>query len=350
MQKLLSICIPTFNRAFYLHKCLQSITSQLNEDVASQIEIVVIDNSSTDNTEGTVSAFIKRGYTIEYIKNESNIGLDGNITKAFTVAKGKYVQVLGDDDYWISDKIASLLKLLSTSEVGIIYLNPISFKDDNSLPIVKGNSTNKYFYFKDSNDFLERLGIMTTFTSSNVVNKNLVYQDLNFDINRFLGTEVNLLNWIYTAALKANLNVVTKDYFIASKADNNYGYKFFTVFGRNFNLVLAYFATVGLEKRVIRRINYILTVIFFPKYLININSSHWSFSDNKEEIWNFLLKYRDNDYINKLFLQQTFKNGVKVDVISRLLKLLIISAAKLRILLRFSLLYLGGRFYLKVIK
>ena len=149
---------------------------------------------------------------------------------------------------------------------------------------------------------------MATFTSSNVFNKELVISQPDFVMNRFLGTDVNLLNWIFTAALAAKVNVLTKDYFIGSKADNNSGYKFFKVFGVNFNLVLDYFINKGLKKAVADRINYVLTVYFFPKYLKNLNKDKWAYDDNKEEILAFLKKYRNGDQLNQIFL--TNKSGL----------------------------------------
>lgn len=53
---LLSICIPTYNRAEYLRRTLDSIVSQ--EDFDSNCEIVTSDNSYTDNTEGVCRNYI----------------------------------------------------------------------------------------------------------------------------------------------------------------------------------------------------------------------------------------------------------------------------------------------------
>jgi len=278
----------------------------MDPNIIDKIELIVIDNDSKDNTKEVVSAFIDSGQAITYFKNESNIGLDGNITRAFEVANGKYVQVLGDDDYWIPGKLNDLIVMLAQVDAGVIYLKPYSFIDDNEQK--EFITSNAYYLFKDGNQFLEKINIMSTFTSSNVFNKELVISQPDFVMNRFLGTDVNLLNWIFTAALAAKVNVLTKDYFIGSKADNNSGYKFFKVFGINFNLVLDYFKANGLNKYVADRINYVLTVYFFPKYLKNLNNDKWAYDDNKEEILAFLKKYRGGDQLNQIFL--TNKGGL----------------------------------------
>lgn len=300
MQKLLSICIPTFNRSSYLNTCLNSIVEQLDDYSWAQIELIVIDNNSPDDTEYIVKSFVDKGFPVQYYKNKTNIGLDGNLTRAFDVASGKYVQVLGDDDIWIKGKIKDLLTFLKNNDCGVIYLKPYSFTSD-ELPHILPR-TQKYDVFYDSNEFVYNINIMITFTSSNIVNKTIVVQNDNFVLDRFLGTEVNLLNWIFTALLNTKCNVITKDYFIGSKADNNSGYKFFKVFGTNFNIVLDYFLKNGLKTYVARRINYMLTVYFFPKYLTKIDSSNWTYDDNLDEIKSFLKTYRGADQLNKIFL------------------------------------------------
>jgi abequosyltransferase len=308
MVKLLSICIPTYNRADYLNICINSITSQYQDLPVNQLEVIIIDNDSKDNTKEIVYSYINKGYGIQYIKNETNIGLDGNITKAFDVATGKYVLIFGDDDLWFKGKIKKLLNILSDTEAGIVYIKPISFSIyDEDLDV--GNDTNKVYVFNKPNDFLFKIDIMVTFTSSNVINKHLVVKQRDFKLNQFLGTDLNLLNWIYTAALAAPINILTQDFYIASQSDNNSGYKFFKVFGESFNNIMNYFKTKGLQQNVIKHVNYILTTIFFPVYLKKISNDDWSYDDRKEEVYSFLQRYRNKDILCRLFLIETYKNG-----------------------------------------
>lgn len=348
MKKLLSICIPTYNRGQYLDTCLESIVDQIDNLISDSIEIVVVDNDSIDNTVEIVNKFINAGHNIEYVKNDSNIGLDGNITKAFELAQGKYVQVLGDDDFWVHGKISQLLKLLSTEEFGVVYLSPLGFKERRELNTMKAD-TNKFYIYKDGNDFLYSINIMSTFTSSNVINKNLVLAQGDFKLNRFLGTDVNLLNWIFTAALNSNYNVITKDFYIAAKEENNGGYKFFNVFGINFNIVLDYFEKQGMKSFVTERINYMLTALFFPKYLEKINGEAWAFNDKRDEILIFLSKYRNADTLNKIFLLSILKSP-KRPGLNNYLKFIIKSYNSILFRTSGLLGMLRGKIYTKVLK
>ena len=73
MQRpLLSLCIPTYNRSFYLEKSLASIVKQ-KEFLEGKVEIVVSDNASTDETQATVLSFGEKYENVRYYRNEENI-------------------------------------------------------------------------------------------------------------------------------------------------------------------------------------------------------------------------------------------------------------------------------------
>jgi len=82
-KPILSICIPTYNRAEYLDKSIASIVSQ-NEFNSEDVELVISDNASTDNTEEVVRKYQKQYKNIFYSKNEEN-----NVDKNFPTVIGK---------------------------------------------------------------------------------------------------------------------------------------------------------------------------------------------------------------------------------------------------------------------
>lgn len=88
---LLTIAIPTYNRADLLSVCLNSITSQIDSNIAERIEVIVFDNNSIDHTTSVVDTYINNGFAIKYYKNEVNIGADKNIASCFIKANGVYV-------------------------------------------------------------------------------------------------------------------------------------------------------------------------------------------------------------------------------------------------------------------
>ncbi len=94
---LVSICIPTFNRA---HSVWRTIESSIHQTYKN-IEIIVVDNASTDDTREVVMKYAKRDPRVKYFRNETNIGSGNNFLKCAEYASGFYMQALGSDD-WLS--------------------------------------------------------------------------------------------------------------------------------------------------------------------------------------------------------------------------------------------------------
>lgn len=96
---ILSICIPTYNRAEYIGEAIESVLQQITPDIKEKVEICVSDNASTDNTENLVKEYQKKNIcNIVYYKNKENIGADRNFLKVIEIANGEYCWWLGSDD------------------------------------------------------------------------------------------------------------------------------------------------------------------------------------------------------------------------------------------------------------
>lgn len=92
---LVSIGIPTYNRASTLKKTLDSLVCQTYDN----IEIIVSDNCSpNDETEKVVRSFSDRDNRVKYYKQEENLGLYYNFKFVFDVSKGDYFTWTADDD------------------------------------------------------------------------------------------------------------------------------------------------------------------------------------------------------------------------------------------------------------
>ncbi len=89
---LISFCIPTYNRSGYVGRCIESVLAYPGND----IEVIVLDNQSTDNTLEIIQGY--RDSRLVILQNELNIGARANIRKILNFAKGKYCFYLTDDD------------------------------------------------------------------------------------------------------------------------------------------------------------------------------------------------------------------------------------------------------------
>jgi len=110
---LLSICIPTYNRLYYLRELLGSILPQA--EVAG-VEICVSDNHSEDGTGRFVEDLLKEKISaLRYIRQPENIGIDRNMNAAISMARGQYIYPIGDDDMLPAGTLLKILTELKTS-------------------------------------------------------------------------------------------------------------------------------------------------------------------------------------------------------------------------------------------
>jgi len=98
---ILSILIPTYNRAEYLIKNIQMLENYIvKNNFQKDIEIIVSNNCSKDNTKEFLEAFRKKTFIdIKIYNQEQNLGLEKNALFVLDKANGENVMFLGDDDY-----------------------------------------------------------------------------------------------------------------------------------------------------------------------------------------------------------------------------------------------------------
>lgn len=125
MNKLLTIAIPTYNRAEYLDKQLGWLAEAI-KGYESDCEILVSDNCSTDHTQSIISKWqnILKNITFKSNKNSENIGVMRNIMYCLTAAKTQYVWAIGDDDPIQKRAVAYVIDKLKTHEnLSLLFLN-----------------------------------------------------------------------------------------------------------------------------------------------------------------------------------------------------------------------------------
>jgi glycosyltransferase involved in cell wall biosynthesis len=103
-----SVVIPTFNRPLYLRSTIASVIDQTFKN----IEIIVHDNASVEDPTPIVTAI--GDSRIRIYRNATNIGQTANIVTACSRATGKYIAILGDDDLWEPDFLATLVPPLDS--------------------------------------------------------------------------------------------------------------------------------------------------------------------------------------------------------------------------------------------
>lgn len=112
----LSICIPTYNRRDILKGTLDEILSYPNDD----IEVIVIDNASTDGTDKMLDNY--EDFRLKVRRNALDTGMFSNQLEAVFGGSGKYTVCLMDRDRMYAGKMQELISFLRRTDVGIIRI------------------------------------------------------------------------------------------------------------------------------------------------------------------------------------------------------------------------------------
>jgi glycosyltransferase involved in cell wall biosynthesis len=95
----ISVVIPTYNRAHLIKASLQSVLDQ----TLQPLEIIVVDDFSTDNTEEVVQSL--NSPLIKYVKNQRKKGANGARNTGILMAQGEFIAFHDSDDIWLPDKL-----------------------------------------------------------------------------------------------------------------------------------------------------------------------------------------------------------------------------------------------------
>lgn len=117
---LVSICIPTFNQFSFILETLESCLRQ----TYSNIEIIVVDDCSTDQTAVAIKKYVATHTGIRFIQNSVNLGVERNWNLALASARGIFIKILCGDDLLSSDCIEKQVEaLLKFPDVAMVSCN-----------------------------------------------------------------------------------------------------------------------------------------------------------------------------------------------------------------------------------
>jgi len=123
----LSVVIPSYNRAHYIETAIDSVFDQKVDN----IEIILVDDGSTDNTRELVQN--KYGDRIRYFYQE-NQGIPGARNTGIKEARGDYIAFLDSDDYWRPEKLKQQLAMIAEHpDYGLVATCCASIRLDGSF-------------------------------------------------------------------------------------------------------------------------------------------------------------------------------------------------------------------------
>lgn len=124
MKPLISVIIPTFNRAVLVQQAVESVLAQ---EGSHRFEIIVIDDGSTVQTAHALARF---DGSIRYVRQD-NAGLNPARNHGLRLAQGEFIALLDDDDVWLPFKTNVLLSAIARfPEAGFVHSNFFIWKPD----------------------------------------------------------------------------------------------------------------------------------------------------------------------------------------------------------------------------
>ena len=162
-EGLVSVITPIYNAEKYLADTLNSVFAQDYKD----IEIVLVDDCSKDNSAKIISEFQKSHPEIVYFLQEKNMGAGAARNKALELARGQYVAFLDSDDIWMPDKIGRQISLMKEKNSPFSY-TAIEMMDE------KGETTKGKRKLRETCDYKYLLHNTIIATSSVVVDRSIL--------------------------------------------------------------------------------------------------------------------------------------------------------------------------------
>ena len=251
MPLLLSVCLPTYNRASLLDGALRAALGQITPAMRGAVEVVVLDNASPDATPDVV-ARAQADFphvTLRHVRRPENIGPDANFCDAPNQARGEFVYLLSDDDILLPGAIDRLLEVLRQHpSLDAVSLNVRQFWEDPGEERPGAYLIDADRLLPDRDQALAFLRTHITFLSCIAFRRENV---LGRDYRSFFDTNLAQAYMFLDALAPGRGMYATQRAYLAQRADNNEGFDFFRVFATNFSDLMRHAEAAGYSRKAV---------------------------------------------------------------------------------------------------
>lgn len=215
---LLSIVIPTYNGESTLKNLLTNLSQQIVELDTTSVSIVINDDCSHDNTSQIADSFSKKYSFINSYKNQKNLGMDLNFLRTASLAQGKFIWFMGQDDEPLPDAIKIVYEILNKDqEAALIYANYSQY-DQKKRRIITSSMLNEESFaqsymkenihcFADEKAFLKHYKDFPSFLPATVTKKEFLFND---QYTEFIGTHFVQYAAVALNSHRGNIYTITK--------------------------------------------------------------------------------------------------------------------------------------------
>lgn len=297
-QPLLTIAIPTFNRSMILNEALKKLLPQINE-FNGEIELVISDNASTDNTLEIIDNNLNLFSNINFLlyKQNKNTGYFGNFKKCRDLSNGRYFWLLSDNEH-IRDGCINFIftHIIKNTDFGILYL----FNDNRGDFSLK--EYNIRSFFSKENSYLITL-ISAVVMINDKSKDDYIYG--KYANNLFLG-----FLFVINSLINKDKIIQMSGKIFQSHPSKVY-FDVFSAFCKDINECLDYMeenTIITLSNKKVFTEGFLKNIVY--PYLLNFLLSNYQtirVYQSKEELKKYLDSYYSSNYYYKRYLRILFK-------------------------------------------
>ena len=128
-QELISVILPVYNGEQLIRSSVSSVLTQTYKN----LELIIIDDASDDNTHGICRELSQQDSRIKILANRSNRGVLGSRARAVDMAKGEWIAFIDADDQWQEEKLEKQIALRDSTGCDIVFTGS-AFTNENGEP------------------------------------------------------------------------------------------------------------------------------------------------------------------------------------------------------------------------
>jgi glycosyltransferase involved in cell wall biosynthesis len=281
-----SICIPTYNRSQYLKQTLNSIVD--SDGFCDEVEVVISDNCSTDDTSVVCKEFTEKYKNIKYFRQPKPTYIaDQNFIDVLSLANGKYIKLSNDT---VVLRKGALLKIIQIIKNNIDSNIPLFFYQNyrqNQNILMEGYSVNDII--KQNSYFI------TWITNFGCWKKDF---DNLIDKDKYISFGLMQVDWTYRIITSCKkYKVYFYDLYDLLKLKKKSGvYNIFKVFGYNYFYILKEYLNKNILSKEVFELEKkrILFRFLMPTYVMTIYKKNFLFDTSK--MFKYLTDYKKNWY------------------------------------------------------
>ena len=201
----LSICIATLNRGAFIGTTLDSIIAQATDEV----EVVIVDGASTDNTEEVVRGFQERFQRLNYVRLPAKGGVDRDYDRTVEHAQGEYCWLMSDDDILKPGAIKAVLEA-ARAGYALIVVNAEVRQANLATVTVPGllpTTYDRIYGPAEFERFFADTGTYMSFIGCVIIRRGIW---LERERERFFGTEFIHIGVIFQRQLPGDVLVIAR--------------------------------------------------------------------------------------------------------------------------------------------